>query len=147
MVSNVTPAPDLSDRRARCPVGRSNTAVWNLPLSYVFIRVFLYGRAAAARHSYHNRVQTTVSSYRMVHHGVSVTYTLFGYPGSSAPPCGALLTYYSLSSPSFRGPKSSFSFSFGSCRTAAPATKMFCKTNVCICTLGRARNPHRRGRR
>lgn len=48
----------------------------------------------------------------MVHHGVSVTYTLFGYPGSSAPPCGAPLTYYSLLSPSFRGPKPSLSFSF-----------------------------------
>lgn len=31
---------------------------------------------------YHTGVQTTVSSYRMVHHGVSVTYTLFGYPAS-----------------------------------------------------------------
>lgn len=108
MVSNVTPAPRqiylMGGRGARL------VTVWNLPLSYVFIRVFLYGCAAAARHSYHNGVQTTVSSYRMVHHGVSVTYTLFGYPGSSAPPCGAPLTY-SLSSPSFRGPKSSLSLS------------------------------------
>lgn len=31
--------------------------------------------------------------------------------------------------------------SCGSCRTVASATKMFCKTNVCICTLDRVRNP------
>lgn len=29
----------------------------------------------------------------------------------------------------------------GSCRTVAPATKMFCETNVCIRTLDRPRNP------
>lgn len=59
MVSNVTPAPRqqiyLMGGRGAPGAGRSDTAVWNLPLSYVFIRVFLHGRAAAARHSYHKR--------------------------------------------------------------------------------------------
>lgn len=108
---------------------------------------------------YHTGVQTTVSSYRMVHHGVSVTYTLFGYPGSQP----HLFLSLSLSISRFlsllRCPLSSF-YSFlehpllpparwrpectlprGSCRTVAPATKMFCETNVCIRTLDRPRNP------
>lgn len=59
----------------------------NLPLSYVFIRVFLYVAAVLPLPEallYRTPgVQTTVSSYRMVHRGVSVTYTLFGYPDSS----------------------------------------------------------------
>lgn len=98
----------------------------------------------------HTGVQTTVSSYRMVHHGVSVTYTLFGYPASSAPPSTPLSPTPFLRVPQPRGPRlsrslpvslSSLPLACGSCRTVDPATKMFCKTNVCICTLDRARNP------
>lgn len=73
---------------------------------------------------YHTGVQTTVSSYRMVHHGVSVTYTLFGYPASQP----HLFLSLSLCLLQFR----MHSPARGSCRTVAPTTKMFCETQTFV---------------
>lgn len=119
--------------------------VWNLPLSYVFIRVFLVRpccRCQALLPRY--GVQTTVSSYRMVHRGVSVTYTLFGYPRSSAPPHVVPLSPTALSRRPrpYREPGLSLSLCCGSCRTVDPATKMFCKTQRLYLHARPSEKPH-----
>lgn len=64
------------------------------------------------------------------------------FPAAFASPSLPPPAYLLSSSPFDRPASPNFlSFSRGSCRTVAPAAKMFCKTNVCICTLDRARNP------
>lgn len=76
---------DLSDGRARSPRARHYCVELAIVVrihTCVLVRPCCRCQALLP----HTGVQTTVSSYRMVHHGVSVTYTLFGYPASSAPP-------------------------------------------------------------
>lgn len=72
---------DLSRTRGYNPHSRPLLSV-GLAIVGIRIHTCVFVLPLPATPIYHTGVQTTVSSYRMVHHGVSVTYTLFGYPAS-----------------------------------------------------------------
>lgn len=84
MVSNVTPGTDRSIPDPGLQSTLSSRPLLSVGLAIVGIRIHtcVFVLPLPATPIYHTGVQTTVSSYRMVHHGVSVTYTLFGYPAS-----------------------------------------------------------------
>lgn len=84
MVSNVTPGTDRSIPDPGLQSTLSSQPLLSVGLAIVGIRIHtcVFVLPLPATPIYHTGVQTTVSSYRMVHHGVSVTYTLFGYPAS-----------------------------------------------------------------